>query len=783
MTKLAFVLDNGRELQIPLAANMPLGRLAEVTAAVQDAEMLHQERMQSLGLVSARHERICSDLAEVNTRYHEISAEVHRLQAIEAELRHELQTLTARNEQSLTALQELSGRRAVEEDHLRSLEEQTCAARQLLRETTGAVETEQEDLKALSEKLSQVREEQAQVHADVAARSEELLETEAKLQTAQTQHDRVVGQRDTLAAACEDLVLGNEQLQTVRAEIEASIASLSMEERTARQAADAADAARHEAAGSLRQTEAGLHARRVELQGLEEQTAAAREALANTEASQTRLTQVLAAQQDRQARLQGSIGALEELLGSRQAVLAATEKNLSDNEQRLAEARDALTSTQQSLNEHEEQLRTKSAELDDKNRKVTTRSEELADLSAMLERRHDEEREAEARLSGLTSQIESFQQQLVRVGQGRAEVEQESDRLAACVDGSRQELSKIEQRLQETILSEHEVSGRLENARRQHAEASSALAVTQEQLATSEKALAEITPRLDLTRQQLTEASTRLAIKQDEHVRLVGEVGSHQCTIKSQQKWLDTMRQEHAEAESQVVALRVQEAAIKSSIEKLAAAEKTQKERYDELHSLTEAAESGHASRMRTHEEQLAHAAQELHEVESRLEALEAWNQRMSECQGHLANLPDDSLEARNLRNDIEVSMAGLRHLLSKRARPVAPPPLHPRTDKPPHETTEKTACVRVSGETLPQERSGMNLRARMQSQAGSAMRENDRQLEDKIRQNEVRLELLERRLKRGELEERRQREKITSLKQQLGDVGGEISGRALVRA
>jgi hypothetical protein len=67
--------------------------------------------------------------------------------------------------------------------------------------------------------------------------------------------------------------------------------------------------------------------------------------------------------------------------------------------------------------------------------------------------------------------------------------------------------------------------------------------------------------------------------------------------------------------------------------------------------------------------------------------------------------------------------------------------------------------------------------------QAGFTPRDADRQLEDKIRQNEARLELLERRLKRGELEEKRQREKITTLRQQLGEVAGEISTKALFRA
>jgi chaperonin cofactor prefoldin len=51
------------------------------------------------------------------------------------------------------------------------------------------------------------------------------------------------------------------------------------------------------------------------------------------------------------------------------------------------------------------------------------------------------------------------------------------------------------------------------------------------------------------------------------------------------------------------------------------------------------------------------------------------------------------------------------------------------------------------------------------------ALRDQDRRLEDKIRVNEARLELLEARLRRGEEDEKCQREKIATLKQQLASM------------
>jgi chromosome segregation ATPase len=602
MTKLAFVLDNGRELQIPLAADLPLGRLVEVTAAVQDVELLHQERLQSLGLLSAHHDRVATEVEQITGRYHEVSAEVHRLQAVEAELRHELQTLAARKEQALTTLQQLSGRQAVEESHLKSLEGTASAVRQFLRETTSAADLVQADLRAATEKLAQAQEQQTQIHADVAARTSELLQTEERLQKVQMQHDVILGRLEMLATACEDLASGNEQFQQIQIEIEARIASLTAEEQSSRQAADVAQAAHREAAELHRQTDVRLHACKTEL--------------------------------------------------------------------------------------------------DSKRLELASRTEELLQLTTTLECRRDEASEAETQLSTLILQM-------------------------------------------------------------------------------------------DGCRRQLDETSTQLAARQDEHVRLVNEVGTNQGKIAAQQIRLETMRLEQKEAENTLASLREQDCALKTRIEALAAAEKTQKERYQELRSLTDAAENEHVARLKAHEERLLHTQQELHEVENRLEALEAWNQRMNECQARLTALPADSLEARNLRNDIEVSMAALRHLLSKRAFPVSPPALHPRADSRPPLSSEGTLAAEkalhneTSGdgqvpnsrfESMRQERRYPGLRPRVSSQNSSSLEEHERNLEDKIRQNEARLALLERRLKRGELDERSQHEKIASLRQQLAGLADEIT-------
>jgi chromosome segregation ATPase len=73
--------------------------------------------------------------------------------------------------------------------------------------------------------------------------------------------------------------------------------------------------------------------------------------------------------------------------------------------------------------------------------------------------------------------------------------------------------------------------------------------------------------------------------------------------------------------------------------------------------------------------------------------------------------------------------------------------------------------------EFLRNERNRQEIRNRSPEAADPALREQDRKLEEKIRLNETRLSLLETRLKRGEEDERRQREKIATLTQQLTEM------------
>jgi chromosome segregation ATPase len=193
------------------------------------------------------------------------------------------------------------------------------------------------------------------------------------------------------------------------------------------------------------------------------------------------------------------------------------------------------------------------------------------------------------------------------------------------------------------------------------------------------------------------------------------------------------------------------------SLETLQQDEQARQQHLEELTRQIEDTEKQHAERQQALTTKAAETQQKVDELENRHAALEEWQQRMQDCHKRLAELPPETLEARNLRNEIEIVMASMRHLLSSKARVVFPPSA-PAAAAPPPAAPAPVA--------MPEVRTGRITGTF--TMPDKALREQDRRIEDKIRVNEARLELLEARLRRGEEDEKCQREKIATLKQQL---------------
>lgn len=165
----------------------------------------------------------------------------------------------------------------------------------------------------------------------------------------------------------------------------------------------------------------------------------------------------------------------------------------------------------------------------------------------------------------------------------------------------------------------------------------------------------------------------------------------------------------------------------------------------------------------------------------------------MDQFQACLASSPPDSLEARNARNEIDMAMATLRYLLSNagasRARShlavACAQPGNSGADPgtPAHEQDSITLGLRQSRvresiqreearlEFLRQERERQELRSRTHRGVDPALKEQNKKLEEQIRLNETRLEMLATRIQNGQKEESRQREIIATLAQQVNEL------------
>jgi chromosome segregation ATPase len=285
-----------------------------------------------------------------------------------------------------------------------------------------------------------------------------------------------------------------------------------------------------------------------------------------------------------------------------------------------------------------------------------------------------------------------------------------------------------------------------------------------------------------------------------------------------------------AEGRNQV--LREREAALQEEIKSLATAERGQRDRFEEIRRLTTEAETEFAAL----KEELARGAEaarrELADLELKLAPLRDWKQAMDQRYARLAALPEDSAEARELWREIESEKGNLKNVyasqlgetrgvslqesvlkgivanVEKKAQLSkgvlhAPPALSEEADTPGQRANVGTAGTgamysgtgqemalkaRVNRlresvqreamrlEFLRQERAREETRNRGGQGGESMMREQDRQLESKVRREEERFATLQRKLELAEVEEEKRREKIADMERKLAELRSDIS-------
>ncbi len=136
----------------------------------------------------------------------------------------------------------------------------------------------------------------------------------------------------------------------------------------------------------------------------------------------------------------------------------------------------------------------------------------------------------------------------------------------------------------------------------------------------------------------------------------------------------EALAHENAACENHA-SLTTQASELQASLESLQQAEQAQRQRHEEITKEATELETKHTERQQALAAQAAETQQKIDELENRLAALEEWLLRMQDCHKRLADLPPEPLEARNVRNEIEMAMASLSHLLSSRPRVAFRPP------------------------------------------------------------------------------------------------------------
>ncbi len=335
------------------------------------------------------------------------------------------------------------------------------------------------------------------------------------------------------------------------------------------------------------------------------------------------------------------------------------------------------------------------------------------------------------------------------------------------------------------------------------------LTVESKVLDEAQQQLEEVSHQLSVTRTafdiehpKLVETTELLKAAEERQQHLLQEIIAANANLEDRQSETENLSLREAEIRESLVQLESREKELQASVVTLTASEQTVRLQYEEMSQQKQEIEITLSQREKELSEKLGATAQELAELEGQLLPLRDWKTKMDALQEHLSSLDSDSLESRNVRNEIEMAMATLRYLLSNAgasraraqlamSRPQAQPTQivdQSGTEatptmtglQPPDSVSMNSRLSRLREsiqreearlQFLNQERERQEQRNRLQRNADPALKEQNRKLEEQIRLNETRLSMLEARLQNGQKDESRQRETMMTLTQQINEL------------
>jgi chromosome segregation ATPase len=326
----------------------------------------------------------------------------------------------------------------------------------------------------------------------------------------------------------------------------------------------------------------------------------------------------------------------------------------------------------------------------------------------------------------------------------------------------------------------------------------------QSELQTCRSAQQEEDRHLQVSHADLEFLNADIAQKKAEQAEHENALQDLSQLIQEREQTLVQIRHEEKAMQQKLLELNQEQQRLQGSVAALLTGEKAERARYEELRDLTQAATHEYGAQKDALASRLQCAHQELADTEAKMKAMHSLATRLAQAAEDCAKLPPSSDESEEARNTMDCLLSEFHQVLDQRpgtALPVAAPsmactaavsPLAP-SSRDSSDSGLLTSRLNRLRETLQREEARLQYlqreRARQESrsrantplQADPALREQDRKLEEKIRLNEARLELQEARLRRGQEDEKRQKEKLATLAQQLVEMRMEFCAKPML--
>ena len=491
-----------------------------------------------------------------------------------------------------------------------------------------------------------------------------------------------------------------------------------------------------------------------------------------------------------------------------EAVLDGLRRQIAELEARSQECKEVGEVRADQLKSAEKKLE----QLSQQRVQIEAHIQELTGVEDRLARALADSRIAQAQHTAITADI--------------AALKLDQQRSTAAVNDLETRISSLQQSHHQAVKGTEEAITAQQRAEESLQHLQSELATREKDLATRNAELAVETQRLQQTQARRADLEQQCKTLADTGEKLAGvqsQLAATEQQLEQAQTAISTAESQFAEQQSAIKTLLVEESAVKGRIDvlysreqdlrveltQLAAAERSQRSRFEEVRQLAADAEKEHSAEQKNLTTSLAAARSELADLISRLQPLRDWKEAMDQLYARLATLPQDSAEARDLWHEIEKEKAGLHELITtarSQAHAATPEALSHSTVSLVAMKTEtprgtRTGTAQTSGgaqETTLRSRLG-HLRESVQREesrleqlrlervrheaphraspaAEAMMREQTRQMEAKIRQDQERHHALQRSIEFHQAEEEKRRERLGELERKLAEMRADIT-------